>query len=80
VAKLKITWIKSAIGYPQDQKRTVEALGLKKLHQSVELEDSGSVRGMVMKVRHLVKVEVAQAPAGAARRSRSAAKAVEEAS
>ena len=59
VAKLKITLIKSPIGYPEDQKRTVQALGLKRLHQSVELEDSGSARGMVTKVRHLVQVGAA---------------------
>ncbi len=59
MARLKITLIKSSIGYPEDQKRTVQALGLKRLHQSVELDDSGAVRGMVTKVRHLVKVEAA---------------------
>lgn len=60
VAKLKITLVKSAIGYPEDQKRTVQALGLKKLNQSVELEDSGAVRGMAIKVRHLVKMEASE--------------------
>ena len=59
MARLKITWIKSAIGYPEDQKRTIEAMGLRKLNQSVEREDSGAVRGMIVKVRHLVKVEEA---------------------
>jgi large subunit ribosomal protein L30 len=64
VAKLIITLVKSAIGYPEDQKRTVQALGLKKLNQSVELEDSGSVRGMAIKVRHLVKMEVSEVSEG----------------
>ncbi|MCL2678784.1 MAG: 50S ribosomal protein L30 [Dehalococcoidia bacterium] len=56
-AKLKITWLKSDIGYAEDQKRTIKSLGLKKLNQSVLHEDSLSLRGMVVKVRHLVKVE-----------------------
>lgn len=56
--KLKITWIKSAIGSPQDQKDTLRALGFrKKLHSSVEKDDNASVRGMIYKVRHLVSVE-----------------------
>ena len=55
--KIKVTYVKSAIGYPDDQKRTVASLGLRRLHQSVECEDSASARGMIMKVRHLVKVE-----------------------
>ena len=57
MAKLKVTWVKSAIGYPEDQKRTIESLGLHRLHQSVEREDSAALRGMLVKVRHLVKVE-----------------------
>lgn len=54
---LKITWTKSAIGYAKDQKATIRALGLHKLHQSVEQPDTPSLRGMVRKVRHLVTVE-----------------------
>lgn len=54
--KLRITWRKSAIGYKIDQKRTIEALGLRKLGQSVEHEDSRALRGMIHKVRHLVEV------------------------
>lgn len=54
--KLRITWRKSAIGYKVDQKRTIEALGLRKLGQSVEHEDSRALRGMIHKVRHLVEV------------------------
>jgi len=57
VARLRITWTNSAIGYAQDQKRTIRALGLKRLHQSVEHSDNPTIRGMIMKVRHLVKVE-----------------------
>jgi large subunit ribosomal protein L30 len=55
--KLKVTWKKSAIGYPVDQKRTIRALGLRRLGQSVEHGDSRVVRGMILKVRHLVEVE-----------------------
>jgi large subunit ribosomal protein L30 len=59
VTKLRITLIKSGIGYAEDQKRTLTALGFKRLNQSVILEDSFAVRGMIQKVRHLVKVEEA---------------------
>ncbi len=55
-AKLRITWKKSAIGYKNNQKRTIEALGLKRLGQTVEQEDSLPLRGMITKVRHLVEV------------------------
>jgi large subunit ribosomal protein L30 len=55
-AKLRITWRKSAIGYKIDQKRTIEALGLRRLGHSVEQADSRAVRGMITKVRHLVEV------------------------
>jgi len=57
VSKLKVTWIKSDIGYADDQKRTIKSLGLRKLNQSVIREDSVALRGMIVKVRHLVKVE-----------------------
>ena len=57
VAKLHITWRKSAIGYPKDQKQTIRALGLHKLNRTVVQEDSSSVRGMVKKVSHLVNVQ-----------------------
>jgi large subunit ribosomal protein L30 len=59
VANLKITWTKSTIGYPQDQRRTIKALGLNRLNQSVVHNDCGAVRGMILKVRHLLKVEEA---------------------
>ena len=58
MAKLCVTWVKSSVGYAEDQKRTIKALGLHRLNQSVTHDDSGSVRGMINKVRHLVKVEV----------------------
>jgi len=57
MAKLRITWRKSAIGYAGDQKRTLRALGLRKLRQSVEHADTPNIRGMTLKVRHLVDVE-----------------------
>lgn len=59
MSKLKVTWVKSFIGYPQDQRLTIKSLGLKKLNQSVVHDDCGAVRGMIIKVRHLVKVEEA---------------------
>jgi large subunit ribosomal protein L30 len=57
VAKLKITLVKSGNGYSPDQIRTLETLGLKHLHRSVVREDSLTLRGQVMKVKHLVMVE-----------------------
>ena len=64
MTKLNITWVKSGIGYNQDQKRTLKALGFRRLNQSVSHEDSASIRGMVNKVRHLVKVEEESGKAG----------------
>lgn len=57
MAKLRITYTKSSIGYSQKQRATVRALGLRKLHQVVEHEDSPVIRGMINKVAHLVTVE-----------------------
>ena len=57
MAKLRITWKKSAIGYAKDQRQTLRALGLHRLNETVEQEDSASIHGMVGKVRHLVEVE-----------------------
>jgi large subunit ribosomal protein L30 len=57
VGRLKITWKKSAIGHQMDQKRTIRALGLRRLGQTVEHSDSRTVRGMITKVRHLVAIE-----------------------
>jgi large subunit ribosomal protein L30 len=55
--KLIVTWVRSGIGHPQDQKRTLQALGFRRLNQTVEHNDSPSIRGMIMKVKHLVTVE-----------------------
>ena len=57
MVRLKVTYVRSVIGQKPDQERTVQALGLRRLHQTVEHEDSPQLRGMVHKVRHLVKVE-----------------------
>ena len=57
MAKLRITYKKSAIGYKEDQKGTIRALGLRKLNQVVEHDDNPVIRGMIHKVTHLVEVE-----------------------
>lgn len=54
---LKIIQIKSSIGYKQKAKTTLKALGLRKIHQSVEHVDSPAIRGMINRVNYLVKVE-----------------------
>jgi len=54
---LKITQVRSIIGRKSDQKRTMEALGLRRMHQSVVKTDNPQIRGMVFKVKHLVHVE-----------------------
>ena len=54
---LQVTLVKSPIGYSMRQKRTVRALGLRRLNQTVEHEDTPVVRGMIAKVNHLVAVE-----------------------
>lgn len=54
---LRITLIKSPIGYSERQKRTIRALGLRRMHQTVEQQDSPMLRGMLAKVSHLVRVE-----------------------
>mgnify|MGYP001784108807 CR=1 FL=1 len=56
MATIKIKQIKSKIGAPIDQKRTLETLGLRKISQVVEREDNPSVRGLIKKVHHLVSV------------------------
>jgi large subunit ribosomal protein L30 len=61
MATLKITYVRSVIGQKPDQQRTVQALGLRRLNQTVQHEDSPQLRGMVHKVRHLVRVEEAKA-------------------
>jgi len=55
--KIKVTLVKSPIGFSKDQKRTVVALGLNKLNSSNELPDNSAVRGMIFKIKHLVRVE-----------------------
>lgn len=60
MAKIKITQVKSGIDRPERQKKTLQALGLKKLNSSVEVESTPQILGMVTKVNHLVKVEEAK--------------------
>ncbi len=57
MAKLKITYVRSAINRPARQKRTLEALGLRKLNHSKEVEATPQILGMIEKVKHLLKVE-----------------------
>jgi large subunit ribosomal protein L30 len=54
---LRVTWIKSSIGYPKRQKGTIRALGLRRLGQSVEHKDTPVIRGMINNVDHLVEVQ-----------------------
>jgi large subunit ribosomal protein L30 len=54
---LKIRWVRSSIGCPQDMRQTIRGLGLRRLHQIVERPDTPAIRGMVAKVHHLVEVE-----------------------
>ena len=61
MAQVKITLIRSLIGYPQDQRMTVKALGLGKLRTSVVKNDTPTIRGMIHKVEHLLKVEKVEA-------------------
>ena len=58
MARLCVVWVKSGIGYDKIQKRTLKALGLHRLNQRVIHDDCASVRGMINRVKHLVKVEV----------------------
>jgi len=57
MAKIKVTQVKSQIGRLKNQKRTLEALGLRKINQSVEHEATPSVIGMLNKVKHLVSIQ-----------------------
>lgn len=54
---IRVTLVRSPIGYSKDQKNTVLALGLRRMHQTVEHRDNPAVRGMIRKVVHLVQVE-----------------------
>lgn len=56
MATIKVKQIRSRIGAPKDQKRTLDTLGLRKINQVVEVEDTPSTRGMVQKLHHLVIV------------------------
>lgn len=55
--KLRITWVKSSIGYSKRHKATIRALGLRRLGETVEQADAPEIRGMLYKVSHLVQVE-----------------------
>jgi len=57
VAKLRITLVKSSIGYAKEQRKTLKSLGFHRLNQTVTHTDCASIRGMINKVKHLVKVE-----------------------
>jgi len=57
MGKLKVTWERSGINQREDQKRTIRALGLRRLGQTVEHDDNRTIRGMILKVRHLVRVQ-----------------------
>ncbi|MDX9728755.1 MAG: 50S ribosomal protein L30 [Bacteroidales bacterium] len=57
MARIKVTQIKSKIGQPEAQKKILAALGIRKMHQTVEHDDSPQIMGMVNKLKHLVKVE-----------------------
>ena len=57
MSKIKVTQVKSGIDRPERQKRTLRALGLRKVNASVEVEATEQIKGMVTKVLHLVKVE-----------------------
>lgn len=55
--KLRVTLVRSPIGYSERQKRTVRALGLRRMNHTVKKVDTPVIRGMIAKIRHLVKVE-----------------------
>jgi len=57
MAKVRITQVKSKIGQPESQKKILAALGIRKMHQTVEHDDTPQIMGMVIKLKHLVKVE-----------------------
>ena len=56
-AKIRVTQVKSAIGYDKRQRNHLKGLGIRRMNQTVELEDTPSVRGMINKIPHLLKVE-----------------------
>jgi len=57
MALIRAKQVKSAISYAKDQKATIKGLGFRRLHQTVELQDTASIRGMLNKVKHLIQVE-----------------------
>jgi large subunit ribosomal protein L30 len=57
---IRITYYRSAIGFSRDQRETVRSLGFHRLNQTIEKPDNQSIRGMINKVRHLVRVEEAE--------------------
>ena len=54
---LRVTWVRSAIGFKKDQRATIRALGLHRLHETVEHKDTPALRGMLNKIIHLLKIE-----------------------
>jgi large subunit ribosomal protein L30 len=54
---VRVTLVRSPIGYTKDQKKTVLALGLRRMHQTVEHQDNPAVRGMIRKIIHLLRIE-----------------------
>ena len=58
MSKLRITWVKSDIGYVRKQRHTLRALGFHRINQTVDHDDTPVIRGMVAKVNHLVRMEV----------------------
>ena len=56
-ATLRVTLVRSPIGFTKDQKATVRALGLRRMHQTVEHQDTPALRGMLTKVIHLLRIE-----------------------
>ena len=59
---LRLTQVKSSIGYKKDQAATLKALGLGKIGRSIDQVDNANIRGMIFKVKHLIKVESSQSP------------------
>ena len=56
-SRVRVTQVRSAIGFDRSQRATLRGLGIRRLHQTVEVEDTPAVRGMIRKVIHLVEVE-----------------------
>ncbi|MDR0954214.1 MAG: 50S ribosomal protein L30 [Rikenellaceae bacterium] len=77
MARVKITQIKSRIGSTKNQRANLDALGLRKIHQTVEHDDSPIILGMLSKVKHLVTFEIVEAAKPAKKATKKAAPAVE---